>query len=139
MKTALDSSVLVDALNRNGAHHAEALEILGRTGLIVGSHCLTETFSTLTGEKLGFRVPASQAADILKHQIAPRLKIISLTPTELLKAYAEAQSRGIRGGAIYDYLHLFAARKAGADRFHALSLRDFLAFQRPNDPEIIGL
>ncbi len=136
MISALDSSVLVGALHKDETHHAACLKILTEDKNVCCSYALTETFSTLTGGKLGFRVPASQAASVLKNHVVPRLKVVSLSPTDLLKAYAEAESRGIRGGAIYDYLHLVAARKAGAERFLTLNLRDFRSFHRPGDPEI---
>jgi hypothetical protein len=46
--------------------------------------------------------------------------------------------RGVSGRAIYVYLHLIAARKAGAKRFYTLNLNDFLSFHRPGDPEILS-
>jgi len=61
---------------------------------------------------------------------------IFLSETELLDAYAESESRGVRGGAIYDFLHLVAARKAGADRMETLNTTDFQAFWCPGDPAI---
>ena len=51
-------------------------------------------------------------------------------------ALAESEARGVRGGAIYDWLHLAAARKAGAEVFVALNLRDFQSLARPGDPRI---
>jgi len=47
-----------------------------------------------------------------------------------------AQNRGVRGGGIYDYLHLAAARKAKAGRIYTLNLSNFRALYRPGDPEI---
>ena len=49
----------------------------------------------------------------------------------------ESQSRGVRGGAIHDYLHLVAARKVGAQRFYTLNVSDFQSFHRQGDPEIV--
>ena len=138
MSSALDSSVIIAALNGEDPDHEACLAIFDLPRLSIFSHALSEVFSTLTGGRLGFRVPASQAAAILKDQIAPRLKIISLTPKDLLNAYAEAESKGIRGGAIYDYLHLVAARKAGVERLCTLNLGDFQAFHRPDDPDIVA-
>jgi hypothetical protein len=43
----------------------------------------------------------------------------------------------LRSGAIYDYLHLVAARKAGAARLYTLNVSDFRSFHRPGDPEIV--
>jgi hypothetical protein len=108
----------------------------GRHSVI--AHAFTETFSTLTGGRLGFRVPSSDAAKMLRQQIAPKLSSILLDESELLAAFEEAEIRGVRGGAIYDYLHLIAARKAGAKRFYTLNLGDFLSFHRPGDPEILS-
>ncbi len=138
MKTALDSSVLVSALCAEDDHHAACQKVLLSSKSHVFAHTFTETFSTLTGGRLGFRVPASDAAQILREQIAPKLLAIQLDADELLQAFGEAESRGIRGGAIYDYLHLFSARKSGAKRFYTLNLTDFLAFHRPGDPEIVS-
>ncbi len=137
MKTALDSSVLVSALCAEDDHHSACRKILLSGKNSVFAHTFTETFSTLTGGRLGFRVPASDTATMLREQIAPKLLAITLEANDLLQAFEEAEARGVRGGAIYDYLHLFAARKAGAKRFFTLNLSDFLSFHRPGDPEII--
>lgn len=56
------------------------------------------------------------------------------------KAYvhtlADCESRGVRGSAIYDWLHLAAARKAGAEVLLTLELRDFRSLARAGDPRI---
>jgi len=104
--------------------------------LFAYGHALTEAFSTLTGGALGMRLPAATAAAILRDNLAPRLVIIHLTEEELLDAYGDSTRRGIRGGAIYDYLHLVAARKARALRLYTLNSGDFRAFHRLGDPEI---
>ena len=44
----------------------------------------------------------------------------------------------VRGGAVYDYLHLVAARKAGVERIVTLDLRHFRALARAGDPRIEG-
>jgi len=54
----------------------------------------------------------------------------------MLAALAECESRGVRGGAIYDWLHLAAARKEGAEVFFTLDLRDFQSLAQPGDPRI---
>ena len=137
MKLALDSSVLVAALDGEDPDHAGCRRLLLSGKFSIHSHALSEAFATLTGGRLAFRISAADAASILRHQLAPRLTITSLEEKELLKAYEESTGRGIRGGAIYDYLHLAAARKAGAVRLYTLNTTDFLAFHRPGDPEIM--
>jgi len=51
-------------------------------------------------------------------------------------ALAECEARGVRGGAIYDLLHLLAARKAGAEVVMTLDARHFQALSRRGDPRI---
>lgn len=138
MKCALDSSVIVSALCAGDPDHDACRKVLLAHRPTVLAHAFAETFSTLTGGRLGFRVPASDAAKLLRQQIAPKLSNIPLDESDLLTAFEEAELRGVRGGAIYDYLHLVAARKAGAKRFYTLNLSDFLSFHRPGDPEILS-
>ena len=137
MSTAIDASVLIAALIGADPAHQRCHRLLLAHRHSIHAHALSETFSTLTGGRLGLRVPPSEAAKILREQVAPRLTAHVLTAAELLAAYEEAAQRGIRGGAIYDYLHLVAARQAGAARFYPLNLADFRSFQRPGDPQIV--
>lgn len=137
MKSAIDSSVIVSALNGADPNHEACHRILLAARHSIHAHALSETFSTLTGGRLGLRIPAPDAASLLRDQVAPRLEVILLTESDLLDAYQETESRGVRGGAIYDYLHLIAARKAGAARFYTLNFSDFNSFHRPGDPEIV--
>jgi predicted nucleic acid-binding protein len=135
MKAGLDSSVIISAVDTFDPDHEACHTLLGSGRFIVHGHALTETFSILTGGKLGVRVAASAAAAILE-SLASRLTIISLSEKDLLTAYAECSQRGIRGGAIYDYLHLVAARIGGANKLYTLNMADFLAFRRPGDPGV---
>lgn len=137
MKQALDTSVIVAALDGSDSDHAACRTLLLSAKFAAWSHALTETFSTLTGGRLGIRISASVATSILRDKVAPRLAITSLTESELLDAYEQAEARGVRGGAVYDYLHLVAAKKAGAARIYTLNLSDFLAIHRPGDPQIL--
>ena len=136
MKFALDSSVLIAALHNEQPNHQECLALFTNNTPIVAAHGLVETFSTLTGGKLGFRRPPALVAQILAEDIAPLIECVQLTTQDIIASMVETEPRGIRGGAIYDYLHLAAARKAGADRFYTLNMRHFEAFHRTGDPEI---
>lgn len=138
MKSALDSSVIVSALCAGDPDHDACRKVLLSARHSVLAHAFTETFSTLTGGRLGFRVPASDAASLLRQQVAPKLRNVHLDADDLLAAFEQAEARGVRGGAINDYLHLVAARKAGAKRFYTLNLSDFLSFHRPGDPAILS-
>lgn len=136
MKLALDTSVIIAALDGGDPDHAACRKLLLSAKFSVHGHALSETFATLTGGRLAFRLSATDASAILRQQVAPRLTIIMLDEADLLKAYEESTRRGVRGGAIYDYLHLVAARKAGASRFYTLNTTDFMSFQRSGDPVV---
>ena len=137
MKAALDSSVIIAAIDGEDPDHAACRNLLLSAKFSVHAHALSETFSTLTGGRLAIRVPATDAASMLRRWILPRLAVTTLETRDLLKAYDDSSVRGVRGGAIYDYLHLVAARKAGAAKLYTLDVDDFRSFHRPGDPEIV--
>jgi predicted nucleic acid-binding protein len=136
MSALLDSSVLVAALASDEIRHPECLALLLKGGNCIYSHALLETFSTLTGGKLGVRVTADFAVRMLSEPVLPRVTVIELSSVEIIQALAAAQSRGARGGAVYDYMHLVAARKANASVIHTLNMDDFLHLRRGDDPEV---
>lgn len=133
----IDTSVLVAAMVADEDSHAECDALLDAGSLGIFTHGLVETFSTLTGGRSAFRMSADDAATILEEDFAPSLEVISLTPIETLRAMRESKQRGVRGGAIFDYLHLVAARKAKAKRLYTLNVSNFRAFHRPGDPDIV--
>lgn len=131
-----DSSVLVAALLSDEDRHAECLALLLEGQGAIYSHALMETFTTLTGGKLGRKISADFAAQLLSQTVRPRVQIIELTADELLEALRQARLHGVRGGAVYDYAHLVAARKAGAKMIYTLNISDFQSLHRGGDPEI---
>ena len=136
MIIAVDTSILVAAVVATEAYHAACDRLLDQPGVTMYSHGLTEAFSTLTGGRKNFRLQASLVSSLLAEDYLPQISITSLTPNEILKAMAEAEGRGVRGGAIFDFLHLVAARKAKAGKFYTLNTAHFLAFHRAGDPVI---
>jgi hypothetical protein len=73
---------------------------------------------------------------LLRKWVSPRLVITAMDDNDSLDAIEQSSARGVRGGAIYDYLHLVAARKARAPVLYTLNVSDFRSFHRPGDPEI---
>ena len=136
MIMAADSSVLIACLVAGDANHHAAADLLRKNRPFVYRHALSEVFSTLTGGKLRFRLSAAQAAELIRDELLPRIKTVELDEAEMVDAMAMAQERGVRGGAIYDFLHLTAARKVKASRFHTTDVNDFRSFHRPGDPEV---
>ena len=132
----LDSSILVAALVEDEDAHESCLRLLARRGPAIWSHALAEVYSTLTGGRLGFRIAPGLAAELIETSLRPRLQLFDLPTDSLLAALQQAEPAGARGGALYDFLHLFVARESGARQFYTLNERHFTALARPGDPRI---
>lgn len=130
----LDSSVLVASLDPDEPQHAACDRLLTAGGHQAYGHALAETFSILTGGRQGRRLPPAVASTLIEQSLLPYLQLQALSGKDMVAALRACEARGVRGGAIYDWLHLAAARKAGADIFYTLNLRDFQALARPGDP-----
>lgn len=137
MIVAADSSVLIASLVGKDPHHDACASVLEEYRPFVHRHALAETFSTLTGGRLGFRMSTDAIARLIQESILPWVRTTELDDAELIEAMSVSQDRGVRGGAIYDFLHLCAARKAGASRLYTKDVNDFKSFYRPGDPEIL--
>lgn len=128
-KIYLDTSVLVAAFVADEPRHKSCASVVsGAQNAYVVSHGLVECFSVLTGGRLGCRVSASMAASIIEHNIVKRMTVVSLSPRDVLRVLIQAEENGIRGGGIYDALHLAAARKVEADEIYTLNRRHFGVF-----------
>jgi predicted nucleic acid-binding protein len=132
----LDSSVLLASLDPEEAHHRFCDRLVSAGGNHIYSHALAETFSVLTGGRQGRRFSTQSVVALLEEGVLPYVSLQTLTGKDMVDAIKAAHHRGVRGGAIYDWLHLTAARKAGAEVFYTLNLRDFQALARPGDPTI---
>jgi predicted nucleic acid-binding protein len=132
----LDTSVILASLDPDEAHHVACDRIVSAGGNKAYVHALAETFSILTGGRHGRRLNASTVAALIEQSVLPYVQALTLTGKDMMAALVECESRGVRGGAIYDWLHLAAARKAGAEVLITLDLRDFQALTRPGDPRI---
>lgn len=138
MICSIDSSIIIAAISQTQSSHRACLRILAKSGDENNAyhHSLLETFSTLTGGRLGFRAPADDVA-VRLHEIVSDLTVIHLETDEIIAALANAKMHGVRGGAVYDYMHLVAARKADADVLYTLNVSDFEALHQPGDPKIL--
>ncbi|HEY4416878.1 MAG TPA: type II toxin-antitoxin system VapC family toxin [Verrucomicrobiae bacterium] len=108
VKNYWDASALIES-----AANLELRERLAGEGGYTRPHTLAEIFSTLTGGKIGFQMDANVAAAVIA-SLAADLDFIDLTAAEILKTFAQARAKGVRGGRVHDYLHAVAAKKAGA-------------------------
>ena len=77
------------------------------------------------------------AVQMLSETVLPRVSVIELSSAEIIAALGIAQSRGVRGGCVYDYMHLVAAKKGDASVISTLNMDDFLHLRRGDDPEVL--
>lgn len=136
MNYSLDTSVVVASLDPDDPQHAACDRLLAAGGHTLYVHALAETFSILTGGRLGRRVNAAVAIRLLEQSVLPFTTVQSLSGRDVMAALGECEARGVRGGAIYDLLHLAAARKAKAEALLTLDTRNFRALARQGDPRI---
>jgi len=137
MSIAVDTSVLVAAMVADEPRHAMCAALLDRADVHFYSHGVLEAFSTLTGGRRAFRLPASLVSEMLTEDFLPSLRIVAVPPSEMSRHLKKTETYGVRGGAVFDYMHLVAAKKSGASRFYTLNLSHFRAIARDGDPEIL--
>ena len=85
---------------------------------------------------MGIRVDADVAAKLIRESIVPWVTFLELSVDEILEAQSSARKQGVRGGGVYDYMHLVAARKVKADILYTINFSDFEHLHREGDPEI---
>lgn len=136
MSLLLDTSVVIASLDADEPSHAACDRLLAAGGHLLFAHALAETFSILTGSRMGRRLRPALAAELIAQSVLPFVELVHLTGKETMAVIAETEKRGVRGGAVYDLLHLAAARKAGAEALVTLDLRDFQSLARPGDPSV---
>lgn len=90
------------------------------------AHALAETYSVLSTYPLERRIRPREAIEIVEG-LRKLCTVIALSPKEYLAFLQEAAKREIRGGAIYDALHVACARKMHADRIYTWNTRHLKA------------
>jgi predicted nucleic acid-binding protein len=132
-----DSTILVPALVESEYHHSTSRTLLTSGPFAVWSHAFVETFNTLTSGKIKPRPSAANVANALRASITTRATILHPPEDQMHGAFDEAEPRGVRGGAIFDYLHLVTARHHRAERLYTLNSSHFQNFCRDGDPAIV--
>lgn len=132
----LDTSVVIASLDGDEPRHAACDRLLAAGGHLLYAHALAETFAILTGARHARRLRPGLAAQLIEESVLPFVRLVHLSGKETMAAIADAERRGARGGAVYDLLHLMAARKAAAQVIYTLDARDFQALSKPGDPPI---
>lgn len=125
-----DTSVLVAAMVREEPNHDACLNAwLSASRRVLLVHGVVETFACLTGGKRPhLRLDADLAARVLRGNLKEfQAQLVEFSGAETLELLSQARRSGARGGSVYDFLHICAARKSRADRIFTLNMRHFNA------------
>ena len=110
-------------------HHAVALTALADSSEgFTSTHALAETFATLTSGRLEIQLTPNEAVRVIDTNVTERLRILELTLADYRQAMQRSHAAGARGGAIFDMLHLEAARRGRASRILTINVRHFQTF-----------
>lgn len=126
-----DSSVLVAALLQAHPRHAASLAVVSRAvrgevkGLIA-NHTALETYAVLTRLPLSPRLQPALARRMVFENFERRLQWAPLSAADYKKILQDASDLGASGGAVYDLIPCWVAKKSGANRLYTWNARDFL-------------
>jgi predicted nucleic acid-binding protein len=127
--TALDTSVLVAAVQVWHAEHERALEAVGRAleepPVVVPLHVLLETYSVLTRVPKPHRLSPEPAFAALEQTLRGKAEVASLDGESAFGVLAGFRDRAVAGGAVYDALIAEVAFRAGARRLLTLNRQHF--------------
>lgn len=118
----LDASVLIEGCLQNSSKFTAA-DALIKAGSCTSSHALAEAYTTLSGDKR-LRINPHHAAQMVL-DCARKLKVFSLSPTEMVALITQAPQSGITGGSFYDAIHAATARKLKCSIIYTLNLSHF--------------
>lgn len=136
-KVLIDTSVFVAGLDENHIHFVQALPWILKSKEkkiegYVSCHCLAEVFSNLCRVKDSVMATSRAAINIIEESILGNFKTISLSTKDYQAAMQRVNLRLIRGGVIYDALHVQSAIKKRIKTLVTFNMKDF---ERLVDPE----
>jgi hypothetical protein len=110
-------------------HHGAALKTLADSADgFTSTHAIAETFATLTSGRLEIQLTPDEAMQIIDANVIRRLRVVDHPLSDYQQAMRNSQKVGARGGAIFDLLHLQAARRGAAKRILTINVRHFQIF-----------
>lgn len=130
IRTLLDTSVLVAALEAGHPRHAAARPFLeachgGNRVLLVAAHALAEVYATLTVLPVSPRISRREAERLLQANVATVAEVVPLDVGDYEAVVGRMAALGLVSGAVYDGLHVRAAEKAQADELVTFNGQDF--------------
>lgn len=128
-RVAIDTSVLVAAMQSWHEAHKRAVEALGRAlvdpHVVVPLHVLAETYSVLTRMPKPLKLSPEKAFSLLDRTLRDKTDFASLDGEAALDLLAAFRDREVAGGAVYDALIAETALRAGARRLLTLNRSHF--------------
>lgn len=123
MKRFLDSSILVESCLSQSSRFSAADALVRAADAFTSAHALMEAYATLSGDPR-LKIHPADAARMVD-DLANRLNVVTLDRGSYRQLIKSAPANGIRGGTIYDALHVQAARASGCQVIHTLNLAHF--------------
>lgn len=128
-RTALDTSVLVAAMQSWHTEHERCLAAVGRVlenpPVVMPLHVLVETYSVLTRMPKPLRLPPASAFSLLDRTLRGKADVTDLDGEAAFEVLAGFRDRAITGGAVYDALIAEVASRAGARSLLTLNRQHF--------------
>lgn len=130
MNVYTDTSVIVARTLPSHFHHANAVELFRslrgqRWNPVISSHGLAEIYSVLTRLPMPQRISAAEASHLIHENILSQFEVQPLGKADYAEIVRSCSAQGWTGGAIYDAVHIHAARKAKCARIYTFNLSDF--------------
>lgn len=131
MKVFFDTSVIIAAFINAHPGHEKSLHWLQRVKRkeiegIISVHSLIESYSILTTLPLSPKIYPSLAVNLIKENILKNFVVFKYNTTDYIGLLDEFSSGNSIGGASYDGLILYAARKMKIGRILTLNVNDFI-------------
>lgn len=142
-KILYDTSVIIAGTFEDHDHFSVAfpwheLARRQRISAFISTHSVAEIFATLTTQSYVPFLPRDQVEEILFKDILPCFQPVVLSPSDYKSAIGRALDRSLRGGVIYDSLHIQAAIKKKVDALVTLNSKDFTRLIEPAELRIIN-
>lgn len=131
MKTLVDSSVIVAALVADDSGHEAATQWIATeqeagTRLFISDHTLAEVYASITkGQYDETKLSEREARDVIVALLNLFEAVIPTGPRDYLAAIDACVERGLRSGAVYDAVHLRAAKRERIKRIVTFNGRHF--------------
>jgi len=131
MKVLFDTNVIIAAFINSHPEHRRSLPWLQKAvkkqieGL-VSVHSLIEIYSVITRLPLSPKISTDLALKLIKENILNSFKLITYSSGDYIDLLTALVKNNISGGASYDGLILWAAKKSKADKIITLNKNDFI-------------